>query len=239
MKTVFVTGADRGLGLGFVKVLLEKGFTVFAGQYCEDNNDLATLKAQYSNTLSLIPLDISNDESVKAASEKVKSYTESIDLLINNAGILGDVEKTIMDNLDFEEMLKVINVNTLGPIRVTNALVELVLKSESKIIANISSEAGSIGQNQREGWFGYCMSKAALNMGGALIHKNIIKQGGRVMQIHPGWVKSYMQGHKDQAADFEPEAAAVKILQVIEAQSKLPAEDLPIYIDLHGNKQLW
>lgn len=239
MKTVFVTGTDRGLGLGFVKVLLEKGYKVFAGHHSEESKELNTLKSQYDNNLTLVRLDISKDESVHKAAENIKNQTESIDLLINNAGVLGDIEKTIMDSLDFEEILQVININTLGPLRIINALIDLIMKSETKVIANISSEAGSIGQNQREGWFGYCMSKAALNMGGSLVHKNIIKQGGRVIQIHPGWVKSYMHGYKNDAADFEPEIAAAKIIKVIEDQLKMPAPDSPVYIDLHGNKQLW
>jgi NAD(P)-dependent dehydrogenase (short-subunit alcohol dehydrogenase family) len=239
MKTVFVTGTDRGLGLGFVKVLLESGHNVFAGHFSSDTKELSELKYKYNNKLSLVRLDISSDESVRQASEEIKKQTNSIDILINNAGILGDIEKTIMDKLDFEEILKIINVNTLGPIRVINELVDLVLKSETKIIANISSEAGSIGQNYREGWFGYCMSKSALNMGGALIHKNIIKQGGRVMQIHPGWVKSYMSGSKNEAADYEPEDAATRILKTIDEYSKSPSTNLPIYVDLNGKVQKW
>ena len=239
MKTVFITGTDRGLGLGFVKVLLKRGYKVIAGYHSDDCRELITLKTQHANALSLVKLDISNDGSVRQAAEEIKNQTESIDLLINNAGILGDIEKTIMDNLDFDEILQVINVNSLGPLRIINALIELVMKSNTKIIANISSEAGSIGQNYREGWFGYCMSKAALNMGGSLVHRNIIKNGGRVIQIHPGWVKSYMRGHKDDAADFEPDEAAAKILDVIEKQSKMPITDAPVYIDLLGSKLPW
>lgn len=239
MKIAFITGADRGLGLGFVKVLLERGYKVYAGQFFDESTDLKLLKSCYASQLYLVRLDISSEDSVRKASEQIKEQTEYIDLLINNAGILGDMDKSIMDELDFEDILHIIDTNALGPIRVINAMVEQVLKSDTKTIVNVSSEAGSVAQNWRESWFGYCMSKSALNMGAALIHKKIMQQGGRVIQIHPGWVKSYMQGYLNEEAEYEPEDAARRIVKVVEEQIKLPITEIPNFVDLNGNKMQW
>ena len=239
LKTALVTGADRGLGIGFVKVLLKMGYQVFAGQFLPENSELVSLESQYEGRLSLVQLDISSDESVRQASKQIKKQTNCIDILINNAGQLGDTHKTIMQEMDFDEMLQIINVNALGPRRVINSLMGLILASQTKLIVNISSEAGSIGQNHRERKFGYCMSKSALNMGGALIHKSIIQQGGRVIQIHPGCIKSYMHGYLDQKAEIESEEAAEKIINVVQMQAEMPVADIPVFIDLDGNKVQW
>ena len=105
------------------------------------------------------------------------------------------MSKNLGDDLDFDEISRVINVNAIGTLRVTNALSSLVLNSTEKTIVNISSEAGSIADCWRTGWFGYCMSKTANNMQSALVHNNIQKLGGKVFAIHPGHVATYMRGH--------------------------------------------
>lgn len=244
MRKVVVTGTDQGLGLGFVSVLLDKGYQVFAGCLSLENENLQRLMTQYPASLVLILLDISKDDQVIQAAQLVREKTDYLDLLINNAGILGDIEKTILDPLNFEEILQVINVNTLGPLRVTNALVELIRKGEQKCIVNISSEAGSIASNNREGWFGYTLSKAALNMEAALISQKLYTEGVRVLQIHPGWVRSYMHGTKNMEATYEPVEAASKIINVIEQQLSIEQNESqrtnqPIFIDLEGNTLPW
>ena len=130
-----------------------------------------------------IPLDIASDESVRAAAAAFPF--PRLDLLINNAGILGNMEDGPEDELDFDLMLKVLNVNALGTLRVTAAFLPLLMKGAEKTVVNISSEAGSITDCRRTGWFGYCMSKAANNMQGALIHNTLRKAGGRVIQFLP------------------------------------------------------
>lgn len=241
MKKAVITGTDHGLGLGFVKVLLAKGYEVYAGCLLQDNQNLEKLTREYPGQLMIVRMDISDDKSVKEAVHMIRQSTETIDLLINNAGILGDIETTILEPLDFDEILKVINVNTLGPLRVTNALVDLLLKGEDKCIVNISSEAGSIQNNNRESWFGYGLSKAALNMEGAIIQQKLHKEGIKVMQIHPGFLKTYMHGEKNDSATYEPDEAAIKIVEVIEQQKNLVWKEKtqPLYIDLNGERLPW
>ena len=81
----------------------------------------------------------------------------------------------------------------------------MLRRGTDKTVVNISSEAGSIADYKRTGWFGYCMSKAANNMQGALIHNTLRREGGRVFQIHPGHVATYMRGHLDTTARITPD----------------------------------
>ncbi len=95
--TALVTGADHGVGLALVETLLEQGCRVFAGRYHLQESALDELRLAHDSRLTLIPLDISSDESVKKAAANVLEQTDRLDVLINNAGILGDIEATIME----------------------------------------------------------------------------------------------------------------------------------------------
>jgi NAD(P)-dependent dehydrogenase (short-subunit alcohol dehydrogenase family) len=240
MKTAFVTGADRGLGYCLTEALLADGYRVFAGQYMKEWEWLSQLNNKYPNTLHPVDLDISDSESVWNAAEFIKSRTDSLDLLINNAAIGGidTNDLTIFDELNFEKIIQVFNVNTLGALRVTNQLIDLVMNSADKLIVNISSEAGSIDRCYRVGWFAYSMSKTALNMESALIHNSIREKGGQVMLIHPGWLQSYMAGVRNDRADLPPEVSASNILKLIK-QKDIYKGDRPAFLDYLGESWPW
>ncbi|GLX70718.1 SDR family oxidoreductase [Paenibacillus glycanilyticus] len=238
-KSIVVTGADRGVGLALVAKWLEGGHRVFAGQYA-DSAELTELQQRFEERLTVIPLDVSNDASVKHAYEQVLSHTDKLDVLINNAAILGDIRNTIQGDLQYEEMLNVFNVNALGSLRMSQVFTPMLLQSNSKLIANISSEAGSITDCRRDAWYAYCMSKAALNMQSKLIHNSLKPLGGRVLVIHPGWVKTHMQGKLDEAAELTPEQSAAGITQVIHAAMARDASTMDCeYIDYEGRKLNW
>jgi NAD(P)-dependent dehydrogenase (short-subunit alcohol dehydrogenase family) len=239
--TALVTGADHGIGFELVRRLLEEGHWVFAGRFNPEEQGLAELASEFGEQLILLDLDVGSDASVQAAATKVREYTDSLDLLINNAAILGDIETTVLGELDFDEMLQVFNVNALGSLRVTNALIELILNSPSRTIANISSEAGSIGQCYRDSWFAYTMSKAAVNMHSNVVHKGVKARGGQVLVLHPGWVQTFMRGEKDSAATLTPEQSAGKLWGLIrEAMERRgePAE-APVFLDVEGHVLPW
>jgi len=237
-KYALVTGTDHGVGLALTEQLLEKGYYVVATRLNPRETLIDQLQKQYPRQLSIVQLDIGSDESVDAMKERVYTLVPHLDLLINDAGILGDMSKVLGDELDFDEMLRVININALGALRVTNALVELVLKSTDKTVLNISSEAGSIADCEREGWFGYCTSKAATNMQSVLVHNNLRKHGGRVIVMHPGHVATYMRGHLDTTAKLNPEESATGILQVV-LDTEIPQTERPAYIDYKGDALPW
>ncbi len=223
-KVAAVSGTDHGLGRELALQLTKRGYTVLAGKYNESE------AAPESSRIVYLPLDLTDQRSIDDFAGSVRQITDRIDLLINNAGILGDMKKTVAEKLDREDIRRVIDCNAVGTLMLTNALYPLIAGGSEKLIVNISSEAGSIGNCCRESWFGYCMSKAANNMQGALVH-NLFKQiGGRVIQMHPGHVRSYMRGHLDETGKFTPEESARSILKTV-LDTDLPAEDRPLYID--------
>ena len=238
-RVACVTGADRGLGLSLVRSLLAKQFSVFAGQFLKESEDLKALKEQYPEQLELIPLDISNKDSVKQAARVIASKTGYVDIIINNAGIIRSSDNaTVLVELDDEGMAEIYNVNTLGALRVSNALMGLLLQSEDKLIVNISSEAGSIARNKRINMYGYCMSKSALNMQSSLMHNHLKTLGGQVMVFHPGWLQTYMHGKKDAQAEMTPEQSAEQIIDLVLDYKKYMGEE-PAYLDTDGSSWPW
>ncbi|MCR2805563.1 SDR family NAD(P)-dependent oxidoreductase [Paenibacillus soyae] len=236
-KWAFVTGADRGVGLSLVKRLLERDYLVFGGQYSENGSELTQLEASCQGKLKIIPLDIGDP--VDKAAESVYAVTDRLDILINNAAILGDIHATIQDELDFEEIERVFRVNALGSLRMSNKLMGLLLASESKLLVNISSEAGSIGNCWRTAWFGYCMSKASLNMQSMLIHNEIAPLGGKVIVLHPGHVQTFMQGKLDVTGKLTPDESSERIMRLIDSRLEAdPSEELTL-LDEQGIVMPW
>lgn len=238
-KVACVTGADRGLGLSLTHLLLKNQYVVFAGQYLEHIELLKALKDEYPDTLYLLPLDIGDTESVKRAARTIAAHTGHVDLIINNAGIIqASDQATVLVDMDIEAMQRIYNVNTLGSLRVSNALMGLLLQSEQKLIVNISSEAGSVSRNKRTSMYGYCMSKSALNMQSSLLHNHLKGLGGQVMVFHPGWLQTYMSGKIDGQAPTTPEESAAKIIALIQQHKQYAGEE-PAYIDIDGNPWPW
>ncbi len=236
MKYALITGCDHGLGLALAEKLVLRGYAVAACRVNEKEKRIDTLAGRWPDRMGVYPLDISSDQSVRGL---VRSLPfDSLDLLINNAGILGHMESGPGDNLDFDLMQQVMNVNALGTLRVTTALLPLLRKGEDKLIVNISSEAGSISDCERTGWFGYCMSKAANNMQGTLIHNTIRTEGGAVIQIHPGHVATYMRGHLDITARITPEESAEGILRTVLDEPHAVGKR-PLFLDYQGKELPW
>ena len=235
MRYALVTGTDHGIGLELARQLLERGYFVTACRVDPQEKQIDELQTAHPESLRVLTVDIGQDGSVAAMKTAIEKSTPHLDVLINCAGILGDMHKTIGDALDFDEMLRVINVNALGTLRMTNALAGHLLRGEGKLIVNISSEAGSIQDCWREGWFGYCMSKAANNMQGALTQNALRAKGVRVLQIHPGHVATYMRGHLDTTASVSPRDSAAGILRVA-LDTPLPPSDRPQYLDYQGKE---
>ncbi len=224
---ILLTGADRGLGYGTCKRLLELGHTVFAGQYLAEWHELDELQKQWANTLFPIPLDVSDINSVNNAVGLVQAKTDTIDIIINNAGISGKLisnteeasaktEVTVQkitantdNNLfhDLDAMRRAYETNTLGPVRVIEAFIPLMKNSVIKRLCFVSSEAGSVTKSRRTEMFGYCMSKAAVNMYVKILFNRLHPIGYSFRLYHPGWVRSYMGGVKSEHGAIEPEEA--------------------------------
>ncbi|MBR6028610.1 MAG: SDR family NAD(P)-dependent oxidoreductase [Clostridia bacterium] len=232
MPYAVVTGADHGLGLALAEALARRGFAVIAGYLNPAETQLSAL-SDAGLPVHPLPLDIASDASIAAFAEAARRLTPAIELMINNAGVLGDMQKTIADPLVREDIRRVIEVNAIGTLMLTNALFPLLTAGERRLIVNISSEAGSIGDCWREGWFGYCMSKAANNMQGALVHNLLRPLGGQVIQMHPGHVISWMRGHLDTTGKLFPAESAEGILRVVLDEPR-PVRDRPWFLDNTG-----
>ncbi len=240
MRTVVITGTDRGLGHALAALSLAAGDRVIATYRDDKSAALRPLAERFPGRLEPVQLDLGDAPNIAAAARRIRALTPAVDVLVNNAGILGDIEWSVGDPpFDPDEVLETIRINAIGPLRVTHELWPLLAAGREKLVVNISSEAGSIGQNWRDRWFGYCLSKAALNMEGALLHRRLAPLGGRVMQVHPGYIRSYMHGAKNEKATYEPEEAARLVLEAIAQRATRPAREQPDYFDLHGKDLPW
>lgn len=236
-SNVFITGADRGLGFALSKKFLREGYTVYAGTYLADWHELPKLKQESPDKLQVINLDISNDKSVLQAAETLAKHTDRLDILINNAGIfLFKYSGNIFEEQNYDDMIRMYNVNALGPMRVTKALLPFILRGGKKIIANISSEAGSVEDCWRVKEYGYSMSKSALNMQCAILQNHMKEYGVKVLALHPGWVRSYMSGVLNTEAEVEADDSAAGLYKVIHENTDING---PMYIDYQGRLLPW
>ncbi len=235
-KVALVTGADRGLGLAMVKNLLDQSWIVFAGKHL-DWPELDELNEKFPLNLNVIPLDVGSDESVIESAKLVQSSVSHIDLLIANAAINRSHQvNSIRQNPSMEHMAMEFNVNAIGALRVVNSFLPLLDAGQMKRLCFVSSEAGSIGASKRTGWFGYCMSKAALNMAVKNLSNDLSVQGFSFRLYHPGWLKTYMSGTKNEQASMEPEEGAeIAIEYFLSDSGEL---ELSLH-DWEGNKMPW
>ena len=234
LKTVFITGADKGLGLSLAARFLQAEFLVFAG-YFSSGEALEKSTGQFPGKLSMVALDITDLASIERAAQKVSEQTANLDILINNAAIY--LEKPIkpLEELDFSDMhfQKTMEVNAFGALRVVQRFLPLLEKGERKLIVNISSEAGSITDCKRPTEYAYCMSKAALNMASKILQNYLGPRGYKILAIHPGWMQTDMGG---QDADIHPDESAKSIFQLASREWLQKDE---IYMDYRGSALPW
>ncbi|MGO4109829.1 SDR family NAD(P)-dependent oxidoreductase [Paenibacillus sp. YAF4_2] len=239
-KVACVTGADRGLGYELAIALARKGYVVFAGRYMTEWTALDHIPAELSSLITPILLDISNEDSALRAASTIEDQYGKLDLLVNNAGIAGNHDSSVFGGIDYELIRRMYEVNTLGPLRMTQALSGLLVQGDDKLVVNISSEAGQINQTWREGWYGYCMSKAALNVQTNIVHNELRSRGGKAIAIHPGWMKTYMGGKRNENAAIEAEEAASGIVDIIIRYALEENETAhPPFVDYAGSEMHW
>lgn len=176
-KTVLITGASRGIGLGLATHYKALGYIVIGT--ARDPATATDLKAL--GVADIYPYEASNDESIAALVEHIAG--RRIDLLINNAGVAEGKDAR-------EEMLKQYSVNSVGPYLTTNALLPSLLLSDAPRVVVVSSGMGSIGETSSTGYAGYRMSKAAANMAVKLLSVELKEQKVAMLSIHPGYVET-------------------------------------------------
>lgn len=204
MATALITGANRGIGLALCRLLVERGDRVIAA--CRSSSpELDALSGQGVQIAT--GLDVTSDGSVAALRSRLS--TVDLDLLVNNAGIMTHEH---LDDLDFARIRRQFEVNSLGPLRVTAALLDRMRPGAK--IAFITSRMSSLGDNTSGGDYGYRMSKAALNMAAVSLARDLAARDIAVAVLHPGWVRTNMTGGQGQ---LDPAESATGLLARIDA----------------------
>lgn len=223
-STVLITGANRGIGLALARHFHQQGFAVIPTARKPD--EALELK---KIGVEILQLDITDPVSV----ESLKSQLENqlVDILVNNAGI-GGHSTSELEDLDIERLKHTFNVNSLGALRVTQALIPNLKMGSRKIVANMSSRMGSIQQNTG-GAIGYRASKSALNSINRSLSNEFAEQGFIFVVLHPGWVRTDMT---NDSATYSTQESARALVKVITGLSKT---DNGQFYDLHGQSIAW
>jgi NAD(P)-dependent dehydrogenase (short-subunit alcohol dehydrogenase family) len=225
-RSVLITGANRGLGLEFARQYHEPGWNVIAtAREPEEAKDLKAL----GGDVHIEKLDVADSASVTALAQRLKD--QPIDLLINNAGVSGAGGK--LAETKIEDFERVMQVNALGPVRVTQALLPNLQAGKGKMIVNITSGLGSIEQNRGGGFYGYRESKAALNMFTRSVAAELKDDGFICIVMSPGWVQTDMGGP---GAQLTPEQSITGMRKVMDA---LKPEDTGKFWSYDGKTLPW
>ena len=235
-KHCLVTGANRGIGLEFVRQLLARGDRVVAT--CRHPGKAAalnTLTGEYPGRLHVLPLDVASE---KSRAELVRELPlvcgdavekPAIDLLINNAGVLHSGER--FGQLSAAHLDDSFRTNASGPLLLTEALAATL--SDGATVANVSSTLGSIANTAQFGTPSYNISKAAQNMASVLLAHALRGRDIRVVALHPGWVQTEMGGD---GAQIAATASVAGLLRVIDG---LTLDDSGRFLDWQGQSQPW
>jgi NAD(P)-dependent dehydrogenase (short-subunit alcohol dehydrogenase family) len=225
-----ITGANRGLGLEFVRQLLSRGDSIDAGVRSPgDARHLQEIAGTAGGRFRVHALDISEPKSVETFAAAVGH--EPLDVLINNAGVYG--KQGPLTGLDYESMADTFAINTLGPLRLTAALLPALRRGSARRVVHISSLMGSIAENSGGGSYGYRISKAALNMAMRNMHLELRGEGFITIAMHPGWVQTDMGGAQ---APLRPEESVRGMINVIDG---LKAEDGGRFLSYEGQEIPW
>lgn len=222
--TVLVTGANRGLGLEFARQLHASGATVIATarrpEAAQELHDLG---------VRVMQLDVADAASVEALAAGLDG--QAIDVLLNNAGIF--LARGGLEGADLDEALRVYEVNTVGPMRVTQALLENLRSGRRKLIMNMSSGLGSIASNARGGSLGYRESKSALNMFTRTLAAELGEEGFTCIAMSPGWVRTDMGG------DSAPLGADESVGGMLAVLAAATPADNGRFLDHQGEELPW
>jgi NAD(P)-dependent dehydrogenase (short-subunit alcohol dehydrogenase family) len=226
LNTILITGANRGLGLEFVRSYAAEGWRVHA--CCRHPEKAKTLKA-VEGDLVVHKLDITDGLRVAGLARELAD--EAIDVLLHTAGVYGP--RSGFGETDFDDWLDVLKINTIAPLRMAERFVEHVARSERKLIVSISSGMGSIAMNDAGGSYPYRASKAALNMVVKGLSADLAARGIIAVALSPGWVQTDMGGS---SAELTPEESVAGMRAVIDG---LTPADSGRFLNYQGEDRPW
>ncbi|CAG9783425.1 unnamed protein product [Diatraea saccharalis] len=244
MRTVVITGANRGLGLGMVKYLTRQVQTEKIIGTCRKPSEELEKIAQESNKLQIINLDVTDFGSYDDFTSQIAKVTgnDGLNLLINNAGVTTKFTK--LNLVKTEQLLDNLTVNTIAPIMLTKSLLPLLkqaaevnsnmqMGSSRAAVINMSSVLGSIAQNDQGGFYPYRCSKAALNAATKSMSIDLKKVNILVASMHPGWVRTDMGGKN---APLDVETSVTGIFTTIQ---RLGETDSGKFLQYDGTELPW
>lgn len=242
-----VIGASQGIGLEFVRQLLNKPVTqfVFATYRHTPSAELADLAAQFPDRLLLLSVDVTDEAQIAAAIAEIKCQTQRLHFVIYCVGVLhaGDLQpEKSLQQLQSENLLRYFQVNSIGVVLFAKHLVPLLKHGDRSVLASISAKVGSIGDNEIGGWYGYRASKAALNM---FMRTTAIEYRRKspntlIVLLHPGTTdtrlsKPFQRGVPPEKL-FPVERTVTQLLSVID---NLQAEDSGQFFSWNGDRLPW
>lgn len=229
--TILVTGANRGIGLEFTRQYNEQGWRIHATCRSPENaHELSQLAAASAGRINVHPLDVANPAQIEMLAAVLEG--EEIDILLNNAGIYGQDDASF-GKTDTEKWLETFTVNTIGPIKLMEALVDRVAASRRRIVASISSKMGSIADNASGGSYVYRSSKAALNAVMKSASIDLAPRGVICVILHPGWVRTDMGGPD---AEITVEQSVTGMRAILDG---VTAADIGTFFDIDGSTIPW
>jgi NAD(P)-dependent dehydrogenase (short-subunit alcohol dehydrogenase family) len=207
-KNVFITGANRGIGLELTRQYLAAGEKVFASARDPSIESLSRLTERYPDNLKIVMLDVTDESNIQNVAGSLEGT--SIDLLINNAGLFHSKHEDF-SSLNPDIWIEEFRVNSIAPFLVTRALKSNLANANSSVVGMISSKMGSMGDNQSGGSYSYRSSKAALNAVSVSLANDLSDLDIPVVALHPGWVQTDMGGPNG-LIDVETSATGLKAI---------------------------
>jgi NAD(P)-dependent dehydrogenase (short-subunit alcohol dehydrogenase family) len=231
MPAVLITGASRGLGFELAKQYAVEGWMVIA--CCRKPEDAIALKKlapSARDMVSVVAMDVADNDTVRNAALTLKDVV--VDILINSAGIAG-VPQQSTGKIDYASWARVLDVNTMGPLRVLEAFTDNLARSERRLVVTITSGMGSLADNTSGGSIAYRSSKAAVNMVMRSAAIDLAPRGITCVLINPGWVKTDMGGPD---ATLSPQQSVSAMRRLIET---LGPNDSGKFYNYDGREYPW
>jgi NAD(P)-dependent dehydrogenase (short-subunit alcohol dehydrogenase family) len=231
MPAVLITGASRGLGFEVAKQYAVEGWRVIA--CCRKPEDAIALKKlapSARDMVSVVAMDVADNDTVRNAALTLKDAV--VDILINSAGIAG-VPQQSTGQIDYASWARVLDVNTMGPLRVLEAFTDNLARSERRLVVTITSGMGSLADNTSGGSIAYRSSKAAVNMVMRSAAIDLAPRGITCVLINPGWVKTDMGGPD---ATLSPQQSVSAMRRLIET---LGPNDSGKFYNYDGREYPW
>ncbi|MEQ1600750.1 MAG: SDR family oxidoreductase [Methylophilaceae bacterium] len=193
MKTVLITGSNRGIGLEFVRQYAADEWRVIAcARHPEQAQTLQQLALQYPQQIEVYALDVADHAHITHLAQTLSDT--ALDVLINNAGIYPASDSHGFGHTDYDDWAEAFRINTMAPLKMAEAFAAHIARSEQKTLVTITSKMGSVADNTSGGNYIYRSSKAAVNMVVKSLSIDLANLGITAILLHPGWVKTEMGG---------------------------------------------